>query len=267
MLGVNERCTFYALEHDVTLELRHIERCARPWWGYCTELELIVPETFCARVWYRRRQHQLAPGHMLCAVPGEVVKILHVARPGALHMLALGPGLYARLPIFAHLTPLRTAAWVTVTRALYGLESTGALMPALHTLLSSLQEGPCACASTGGARPQPSSCRCSMRELLAANRMPPLGGVRPGISRSQADRRFKQRHGLPPHAYALCVRVAQAKQQLRAGVSPAQVAAAQGFTDQSHFTRHFKRLVGFTPRQYLRAFSRRGGPPAAEERT
>jgi AraC-like DNA-binding protein len=31
----------------------------------------------------------------------------------------------------------------------------------------------------------------------------------------------------------------------------AEVAYDTGFTDQSHLNRHFKRLVGVTPRQYL----------------
>jgi AraC-like DNA-binding protein len=30
----------------------------------------------------------------------------------------------------------------------------------------------------------------------------------------------------------------------------AQVASRTGFWDQGHFTRHFKRLVGVTPKQF-----------------
>ena len=43
-----------------------------------------------------------------------------------------------------------------------------------------------------------------------------------------------------------------AQKSLREGVSPADVAAELGFVDQSHFTRHFKRLVGVTPARYVR---------------
>jgi AraC family transcriptional regulator len=61
-------------------------------------------------------------------------------------------------------------------------------------------------------------------------------------------RQFKKATGLPPHQYVLARRVEQAKQLLHAGLqSLAEVAARVGFSDQSQFTRHFKRLVGVTP--------------------
>jgi len=73
-----------------------------------------------------------------------------------------------------------------------------------------------------------------------------------GLSRFQALRAFKRHYGMPPHAYQLRVRVGLAQRSLRAGGQPAQVAAEYGFVDQSHLTRHFKRLVGVTPAQYQR---------------
>jgi AraC-like DNA-binding protein len=44
--------------------------------------------------------------------------------------------------------------------------------------------------------------------------------------------------------------VNRAKQLLAAGQSIALVAYETGFADQSHLTRHFKRLFGLTPGQY-----------------
>jgi AraC-like DNA-binding protein len=52
-------------------------------------------------------------------------------------------------------------------------------------------------------------------------------------------------------------RVRRAKALLRAGRTPAEAAAEAGFSDQSHLTRHFKRLLGFTPGRYRRATSKR----------
>ena len=82
---------------------------------------------------------------------------------------------------------------------------------------------------------------------------------RAGLSRFQALRAFKRRYGLPPHAYQLCMRVQQAKGMLRGGAAQADVAAHCGFVDQSHFIRHFKRIVGVTPSRYAHASGRSHG--------
>ncbi|MDQ6602655.1 MAG: AraC family transcriptional regulator [Chloroflexota bacterium] len=59
--------------------------------------------------------------------------------------------------------------------------------------------------------------------------------------------------GMPPHAYQTQVRVVRAKALLVAGRLPlAQIGTEVGFASQSHFTRHFMRLVGTTPGQYVR---------------
>ncbi len=65
-------------------------------------------------------------------------------------------------------------------------------------------------------------------------------------------RQFKVATGLPPHQYVITRRVERAKQLLQAGtaLSLADVAAHAGFSDQSQFSHHFKRLVGVTPGQF-----------------
>jgi AraC family transcriptional regulator len=65
-------------------------------------------------------------------------------------------------------------------------------------------------------------------------------------------RQFKVATGLPPHQYVIARRVERAKQLLQTGtaLSLAEVAARAGFTDQSQFSHHFKRLVGVTPGQF-----------------
>ena len=63
-------------------------------------------------------------------------------------------------------------------------------------------------------------------------------------------RQFRGAVGETPHRYVIRLRVERAKDLLRDGrLSPAQVAV--GFADQSHLRRHFKRLTGLTPRQFL----------------
>jgi AraC family transcriptional regulator len=65
-------------------------------------------------------------------------------------------------------------------------------------------------------------------------------------------RQFKRATGLPPHQYVIARRVERARQVLQAGtdLSLAEVAAHAGFSDQSQFSHHFKRLVGVTPGQF-----------------
>src|SRR5262249_60369278 len=68
-------------------------------------------------------------------------------------------------------------------------------------------------------------------------------------------RRFKESTGLSPHRYIIARRIERAKELLRGeeDLSLGQVAARVGFWDQGHFTRHFKRLVGVTPRRFRRS--------------
>jgi AraC family transcriptional regulator len=63
---------------------------------------------------------------------------------------------------------------------------------------------------------------------------------------------FKRATGLPPHQYVIARRVERAKQLLQGGtdLSLAEVAACAGFSDQSQFSHHFKRIVGVTPGQF-----------------
>jgi AraC-like DNA-binding protein len=64
-------------------------------------------------------------------------------------------------------------------------------------------------------------------------------------------RTFHDVIGLPPFEYQTQLRISQAKRLLRDGWSIADVAAETGFADQSHLTKHFKRIVSVTPGKYL----------------
>lgn len=64
-------------------------------------------------------------------------------------------------------------------------------------------------------------------------------------------RLFKQTTGLPPHQFVIRQRVEQAKRLIASRRrSLAQVAVDVGFSDQSQLNRHFKRLVGVTPKRF-----------------
>ena len=72
------------------------------------------------------------------------------------------------------------------------------------------------------------------------------------ISPYQFARQFKTTTGLPPYQYVITRRIEQAQQFLRRNgdLSLGEVALRAGFSDQSQFCFHFKRIVGVTPRQF-----------------
>jgi AraC-like DNA-binding protein len=78
-------------------------------------------------------------------------------------------------------------------------------------------------------------------------------GALAGLTPWHVARGFTQAFGVPPHTYQIQVRVAEARRLLARGHTAAAAAAAAGFSDQSHLTRHFKRLTGMTPGRYRKA--------------
>jgi AraC-like DNA-binding protein len=90
-----------------------------------------------------------------------------------------------------------------------------------------------------------------MRERLAADLTAPVTlaelAQAVGLSPFHAARLFTRATGMAPHAWRNQLRIQRALAPLRAGAPVAQVAAASGFVDQSHFTRHFKRMFGVPP--------------------
>jgi AraC-like DNA-binding protein len=66
-------------------------------------------------------------------------------------------------------------------------------------------------------------------------------------------RAFSGAYGIAPHQYLMSRRVDRARRLLLDGRPPGEVASTTGFYDQSHLTRHFKKLVGVTPGRYARS--------------
>ena len=76
-----------------------------------------------------------------------------------------------------------------------------------------------------------------------------------GLSPFHFARQFKTATGHPPHDYLIRLRVDRAQELMRreCGWTMAAVAQDAGFADQSHMARHFKRVLGVTPRQFADA--------------
>ncbi|MEW6991082.1 helix-turn-helix domain-containing protein [Colwelliaceae bacterium 6441] len=76
-----------------------------------------------------------------------------------------------------------------------------------------------------------------------------------GVSAFHLVRLFQRQFGLPPHAYQIQQRLKQAKSLLKKGYSVVDTSTSLGFHDQSHFHRHFKKVLGITPGKYAKIVS------------
>lgn len=83
-----------------------------------------------------------------------------------------------------------------------------------------------------------------------------------GAHPSHLVRVFSRAYGIAPHRYLVARRVDAARRLLVDGQRPSDVAALTGFHDQSHLTRHFRRVLGVTPA----IFAAPGGPAASRAR-
>ncbi|ASV99151.1 AraC family transcriptional regulator [Paraburkholderia aromaticivorans] len=73
-----------------------------------------------------------------------------------------------------------------------------------------------------------------------------------GRDRWSLSRDFRALFGTSPHRYLTMRRLDLVRQLVLKGVSLADAAAASGFADQSHMTRHFKHAWGVAPAQWLK---------------
>ncbi|MEV7663020.1 AraC family transcriptional regulator [Paenarthrobacter sp. NPDC089316] len=65
-------------------------------------------------------------------------------------------------------------------------------------------------------------------------------------------RAFSKAYGIAPYRYVTGRRVDRARRLLLDGVPASEAAVESGFHDQSHLTRHFRRVLGTTPGTFAR---------------
>jgi AraC-like DNA-binding protein len=83
-----------------------------------------------------------------------------------------------------------------------------------------------------------------LSENISLDRMAEMAG----LSVFHFARAFRQSFGTPPHGYLLRRRIERAHHLLKkTELALSQIALSTGFSDQSHFAKHFRRLTGMTP--------------------
>jgi AraC family transcriptional regulator len=97
-----------------------------------------------------------------------------------------------------------------------------------------------------------------VRDYIDAHIAEPLRVAELGalLQRSEAhfSRAFKRTFGESPHAFLIRRRLQRAEQyMLQTDASLSDIALQCGFTDQAHFCKHFRQLMGGTPAAWRRA--------------
>ncbi len=256
------------------VELVDVLNTSQGWQCFATAYELVVPFTWGADLAAGRQRFAVDEERAYCAKPGDLFYTTGIQKPGDASVLCIPEEMvyefvanrYGTTPS-EELVPDALPNGVGLkerVRALGKLlRDGGDSLTCQWELFQILELLTTHGGMIGSTRELP---RLRAEDAVTAARVRDWLDSRPagrvdlyalaeetGRSRYQVLRAFKRRYGLPPHAYHLCVRIAESQRLLAGGQSPAQVAIAAGFVDQSHFSKHFKRLVGVTPAQYARS--------------
>ncbi len=246
----------------------------REWRVICSGYAIVVYRTWRGRIRTRGRVLSAEPGVAFCNSPGELMVANPEGGPGSFNVLQLETGVLTewlaeqqrssvRLEWSAIVQPISSdlsshfwhffERFEPATSAMHVQSQALELSAAMIGELVATARGVAPIATTHALRGAARMRECLNEEGQSID-LDTLAN-RAGLSRFQALRAFKQRYGLPPHAYQLCLRMDQARRLLVEGIPAVEVALRCGFVDQSHFNRHFKRFNAVTPMQYARAHS------------
>ena len=254
------------------IEMMDAEHTARTWSVYNTNYALALPWTWCGEARVRHRTEVVAPGFVFCTEPGDLHTTPRIYAGGSFQVLTMEPstlrhylaerGLHAEphWRTLAHRmsAPLRRRVRSLVQSLRHpssSMQMQTRAVQLVESLVSELLDrGQRSAHHDSGESLQNAE---AIRECLTYEDGPALDleqlARRTGLSRFQVLRTFKKHYGVPPHHYQNRVRVGRARELLRVGRSPADVACELGFADQSHLTRLFRETFGVTPGRYARS--------------
>jgi AraC-like DNA-binding protein len=257
------------------VELMVVERSDRLWrayhetYGVCLPPLAANPRGGHNEWWYRGRLQRQSIGELSLVEPGELHVTRRVTGPASFFVALFHPALLVdRAREIGLPEAPRLRRWQTVDPRICGLvqrfcssvpqgdrlEQETLLEGCLNAILVECCEGraagPTAAAPAreglGRARDY---LHAHAAEVVSLDRLAAIAST----SKFQLVRGFARAYGLPPHRYQVTLRVAAALALLKSGEPPAQAAMAAGFADQSHFGRHLRQALGFTPASYARA--------------
>jgi AraC-like DNA-binding protein len=257
------------------VELMLVERSDRLWrayhenYGVCLPPLAANPSGGHNEWWYRGRVQRQPIGELILVEPGELHVTRRVTGPASFFVALFDPALLADrarevgLPEAPRLRRWQTAEpricrlvqrFCSSVRQGDRLEQETLLEGCLNAILFDCCEG--RAAGPTAAAPAREDLRrardylhAHAAEVVSLDRLAAVASS----SRFQLVRGFARAYGLPPHRYQVALRLAAALALLKSGEPPAQAAITAGFADQSHFGRHLRHALGFTPASYARA--------------
>jgi len=201
----------------------------------------------------RRRKQLFEPGTVPMFNPGEVHDGGPATEQGWSYRMVYVDAVQVPDERLFPLAERRDAAARSAVAALFDAIDCGTELGVEEALACALQE---LLAAPMAARPKPGLSR--VREQIDSDFCEPLRlrdlATTAGVSPTRLARAFEAEYGLTPHRYQQSRRVAKAKRMILAGSALAEVAAACGYSDQSHLNRWFLRIHGTTPGRLRRAF-------------
>ena len=238
---------------------------SRRWHAFHERYAFAVFPRACTTARYRGREQQIDDGAIVVREPGEAHAYIAVAKPAEFKVLFVEAPLlvdaareagHSGLVHFPPAPLCNPDVYSLLYRLCSSIQSDAealeqqALFALCMVALARRTERPPRAAELHNGRLAVTRAKAYLNEHCSEPVSLEELALVSGLSRFRLVHAFTKEVGLSPHAFQVHVRVERARVLLHQGVFPATVATTLGFADQSHFTRHFKRILQITPSQY-----------------
>jgi AraC-like DNA-binding protein len=245
--------------------------CQRKWRVFHEAYVICHCTKASADVHYRGKMQQLEDAHYMLMEPGETHVNRVVPRPQTYTVLRIAPAVIEQLAgelrvphnphftLMQHSDPAIIRAFEQLVTAVSAgatiLEQQSRFASCWGLILENYSERarPSTDGDASAQRAPVERAKLYLRERFSETVSLAELANAAGLSRFHLLRSFARRVGMPPHAYQVRLRIERACRLMQVGVSPSDAAMSVGFADQSHFTRHFRKVMSITPGRYARA--------------
>ncbi|MEO9040751.1 MAG: AraC family transcriptional regulator [Gallionella sp.] len=247
------------------VELMTARNSTHHWRVFHEQYAICSNDVVAAEIHYRNNSHRITERGILLFEPGETHETHRVARPQDFQVLFLMPDTMQKFseemdipgrPHFKHVPDINEQLYssckhlhAAIINDAPAIEQQSRLTECVGILLSNHAEKRVPNMLDSGKQ-----ALFRARDYLHDHYARPVSldeiAAIAGLSRFHFLKLFSAQFGLPPHIYQISLRIERSLPLLRKGMRPPLIAETLGFYDQSHFIRHFKRIMGVTPGLY-----------------